>query len=87
MDTNNQPVPSENKKNIGPIIATLVIVLILIVGALYVLASHISQQTLPADALNTSSTTVQVITNKSDDVNSLQSDLNSATDGLNNQNF
>ena len=86
MDTNNQTT-SENKKNIGPIIATLVIVLILIIGALYIFASHISQQTLPADALNTSTTTVQVITNKSDDVNSLQNDLNSSIDGLNKQNF
>ena len=78
-------------KNIGPIISTLVIVLILIMSALYIFASRISQQTLPADALiDTSSattTTVQPVTNNSDDTSSIQSDLKASTKGLNSQNF
>lgn len=91
--TNN--IPMEHKK-IGPIIAILVIVLILIIGALYLFASRINQQQAPIDTTvaNVSTTesvvvpqTVTPVINKSDDVNSLQSDLNSATNGLDNQNF
>ena len=85
MDTQNT---SAQHKNVGPIIATLVIVLILIIGALYIFASRVSQQTLPSDALTPATTTqVKVITNKADDVKSLQNDLDSATDGLNAQSF
>ena len=86
MDTT--PQHAEHKK-VGPIISTLVIVLILIMAALYVFASRISQQTLPSDALNDSSSTqsVQAVTNNSDDVSSLQNDLKTSTKGLDSQNF
>ncbi len=89
-------MPIEHKK-VGPIIAILVIVLILIIGALYLFASRINQQQVPVDntvANNNANTpavvepqTVQPVVNKADDVNTLQADLNSATNGLNNQNF
>ena len=85
MDTTNQPNAQEHK-NIGPIIITLVVVLVLIIGGLYIFASRMSLQTLPSDALAPATTTdVKVITNKADDVKSLQNDLKSATDGLDSQ--
>jgi len=85
MDTTNQP-NVQGRKNIGPIIITLVVVLILIIGGLYIFASRMSLQTLPSDALTPATTTnVKVITNKADDVKSLQNDLKSATDGLDSQ--
>ena len=90
MDKETSHKTTESK-NIGPIISTLVIVLILIMAALYIFASHISQQTLPADALmdtgSATTTTVQPVTNNSDDTSSIQSDLKASTKGLNNQNF
>ena len=89
MDTHTKPALHEHKKNVGPIIVTLVIVLILIIGSLYIFASRMSTQTLPADALTegTSTGAVKPITNKSDDIKSLQNDLKSATDGLGTQKF
>ena len=92
MDPLNQQTPimpnasaSEHKK-VGPIISILVIVLILIIGALYLFASKINQQSNPTGA-NQAQQSVQAITNKSDDINDLQADLNAATQGLDNQNF
>lgn len=87
-------------KKVGPIIATLVIVIILIIAALYVFASHVNQQAIPTDnstaqtdnANNTapapsSTSTVQAVTNTSTDVQSLQNDLNASTQGVDSQNF
>ena len=85
MDT---PSSQAEQKKIGPIISTLIIVLILIMAALYIFASQVTQQTLPTDdSTDASSTTVQPITNNSDDVQSMQNDLNASTQGLNSQNF
>ncbi len=87
-------------KKVGPIIATLVIVLILIIAALYVFASRINQQAIPYDnttadqssATDQSTTppspqTIKPVTGKSDNVTSLQSDLNASTNGVDSQNF
>lgn len=92
-------MPTQHKK-VGPIIAILVIVLVLIIGALYLFASRINQQQTPVDNTvadtNTNTPvapvvvepqTVQPVVNKADDVNALQADLNSATNGLGNQSF
>lgn len=92
--------PNGDKK-VGPIIATLVIVLILIIAALYLFASRINQPAIPddndvtaGDLDGTVSTTtiapaatVQPVTSTSTDVKSLQSDLDDSTKGLDNQNF
>lgn len=98
IQTNSMPVntptntPSENKK-VGPIIAILVVVLILIIGAIYLFASRVNQQvpsdTNIADNSLTSSQpeTVTPVTNKADDINSIEADLNASTNGLDNQNF
>lgn len=102
---NNAPVfnstPStgleNNHKKIGPIVTTLVIVLLLIIAGIYIFASKVNQQIVPAsdttaDATNqkvslASSTTVTPITNTKDDLNSLQSDLNTSTTGIDAQSF
>jgi hypothetical protein len=93
IPTNN----SEHKK-VGPIIATMVIVLVLIVAALYVFASQVNKQTMPIidnSMVNNSpvssqpaiQSTVQTIQNNADDIQSLQNDLNKSTDGIDSQNF
>jgi len=83
------PMNPEHKK-VGPIIATLVIVLVLIIAALYIFASKVSQRTASdqmTDRPATTSATVQAVTNKSDDLNSIQADLNASTNGVDQQNF
>ena len=72
----------ENKpdKNIGPIIGTLIVVIVLFVAAIYVFASHVNKQAA-TDALWTNSTTTlptEIITNSADDVQSLKADLNNS---------
>jgi hypothetical protein len=93
----NQPQPSpvpqapnNVQKKVGPIIATLIIVLILIIAALYMFASRLNQQAVPTDDmtdLGTTTQTVQPITGKSDDINSIQTDLNASTNGVDQQNL
>jgi hypothetical protein len=91
-----QMTPVPEHKKVGPIIAILIIILVLIIGALYLFASRINQEQVPVDsavaassASNTtqSDTTVQPVTNKSDDVGSLEADLNASAKGLDGQNF
>jgi hypothetical protein len=92
------PMNSNGHKKVGPIVAILIIVLVLIIAALYLFASRINQQTLPVntpitdmslpnDNEATVTQSVQSITNTSDDVQSLQDDLNTSTNGLDTQNF
>lgn len=88
----NQPVTS-NKK-VGPVVAILIIVLVLIIGALYLFASKIDQEQVPNDSSVAQSQdtvatpqTVQPITNNSDDLSSLEADLNDSTKGLDDQSF
>ena len=88
------PSASTPTKKVGPIIATLVIVLILIIAALYFFASKITTETIPSDTSTTAVNTpaevapsVQAVTNTADDPASLQSDLNASTKGLEQQNF
>jgi cytoskeletal protein RodZ len=91
----NQPVSqmmSSPHKKVGPIVAILVIVLILIIGALYIFASRVSQPTVPTDNVTAAKQTpsdgaVQPATGGSDDVTSLSKDLNTSTTGLDKQNF
>lgn len=89
-------------KKVGPIIATLVIVLVLIIAALYIFAARLNQQAIPTDMTSadtsgdssgatsqaaTAPSSVQPVTGTSTDVNSLQNDLDNSTAGLDNQNF
>lgn len=99
----NQPMTSpaqgtsmgNGHRKVGPIVATLIIVLVLIIAALYLFASRLNQQAAPADTTATSEVdltatatqSVQPITNTANDPQSLQNDLNKATNGLDSQNF
>jgi len=95
------PVENDHKK-IGPIIAILIIVFVLIIAALYLFASKYSKyderprniipentapitKNIEANVNNLPS--VKTITNTSDELQDLQNDLNSSTNGLDNQNF
>lgn len=89
--TSIPPMTKSGEKKVGPIVATLIIVLVLIIAALYLFASKINQPAIPTDAAmnDTSDQTasVQAITNTSTDVQDLQNDLNAADVGLDAQNF
>jgi uncharacterized protein HemX len=78
------------RKKTGPMIAILVVVLILIIGALYLFTSGTTEQS-PADNTlagdNNTTESVQPVTNTSDDVSDLEADLNASVDGLDAQNF
>jgi uncharacterized membrane protein len=66
-------------KSIGPIIGTLVIVIVLFIAAIYVFATHVSRQSAIDASLNATSTVeYQTITNSADDVQSLKADLNNS---------
>lgn len=91
-----QMTSAPEHKKVGPIIAILIIILVLIIGALYLFASRINQEQVPADSTvaassasnsTLSDTSVQAVTNTSDDVGSLEADLNASTKGLDGQNF
>jgi len=91
MDTSRK----NSDKKVGPIVATLIIVLVLIISALYLFASRINQSGLPTDADTASdrygddnvATSVQAVSGTSTDIQSLQTDLNASTNGLDQQNF
>lgn len=86
MDKKNQ------HKKVGPIIASMIIIVILVVAAIYVFASRINQQAafnkqlddaLKVDGTTTSRTIIiQKIQGTSTDPAVLQSDLEKATAGL-----
>jgi len=69
-------VNKKETRNIGPIIGTLVVIIVLIIAALYVFASHINKQ---ATANEAASSTVTIYVNGShDDIQTLKNDLNNA---------
>jgi|GEM_PF-3874119 len=96
MDQNNQPnvnttqtmtpplMETTNKKS-GAMIAGLVVILIIIIGSLYMFASRSQAPVIPTE--ETANTEVQPVTNTSDDVSSLETDLDTSVSGLDSQNF
>ena len=106
MEPNNtntppvQPAMPAPHKRVGPIIASLIVVLILVVVALYLFAAQMSQpnaeDTTGQTAANTTASTsdsvpltpeVQSVTNTADDPQSLQNDLDKATYNVDQQTF
>ena len=77
------PAKQPSEKKVGPIVATLIIVLVLIIAALYVFASKVKEPAIPTDSSDATST----VSTGSPDLNSLQSDLNNSTSNLDKQNF
>lgn len=64
-----------DNKNVGPIVGSLVVIIVLVTAALYVLASHINRQAeINSD---TASTTITIRIN-GDDIQTLKNDLNNA---------
>lgn len=98
---NNPVQPTDQRKGeneqkkVGPIVSTLVIVLVLIIAALYLFAQKINKEPIPTDATPnaagsnpvSATGTVPVINGKSNDPASLQNDLNASTQNLDQQNF
>ena len=85
-NTNNPITSTESKKKVGPIVVVLAVVLVLIIGALYLFASNINKSPSMDDQAGVVET-VKPVTNTADDVNSINADLNSATQGLEQTNF
>lgn len=96
INQNQQPTAPEQNggKKVGPIVATLVIVLVLIFAALYLFAAKVTEHNAndqitdpTVSSMATDTDTVQPVTNTSDDLQSIQSDLNGSTNGVDQQNF
>jgi hypothetical protein len=88
QDQANPNDHNNTEKKVGPIIASLIIILILLITALYVFASRISQPVTPNDGPSTDAVTaVPPIAGTSTDLQSIQNDLNASTKGLNSANF
>lgn len=88
----NQSAINPDHKKVGPIIAILIIVLVLIFAALYLFATKLNQPALPTDGSSTADTiqqdeTVSSINNSSDDTSSIQLDLKASVNGVDSQNF
>jgi hypothetical protein len=93
--------PDEKKpKKIGPIIAVLVAILIIVIVSLYLVASKTSRgdtdyqsdlntNPISTDIISTDETPQEInpISNTADDIDSLQADLEQAISGLDSQNI
>lgn len=77
------------EKKVGPIVAALIIVLVLIIAALYVFASKINQPAIPLGNGEPSAAVdaVKPVSGNSTDVKSLEADLDVSTSGLSDQNY
>ena len=68
-------MPKTVSKNVGPILGTLIVIIVLIAAALYVFASHLNRQAINS---NTASSTITIYVKGSDDIQTLKNDLNNA---------
>lgn len=75
------PSVAPERKKPTTLIITLSIVLILVIAGLYVFAGRSGSDTIPSDDI-LSSSEVQPITNTSDDLDSIEADLNASIEGL-----
>lgn len=79
-------IATDSKKKVGPIVVILAVVLILIIGALYLFSSSVTKTPSIEEQANVVET-VQPVTNTSDDVQTLDADLNASIEGLDQTNF
>lgn len=74
----------ENKSSIGSIIGTIIIIAIIILGGLYFWGKRIEEAKLQDDLFMQNATTSEEVApenvSSSDDVNSIEADLNATTD-------
>ncbi len=79
-----QMQPQENKSSIGSVIGIIIIIAIIILGGLYFWGKRIEESKLQDDLLMQNATTSEEIVpenvSSSDDVNSIEADLNATTD-------
>lgn len=82
------------RKQVGPIIVTLVVVLVLIIAGLYIFASQLNREPVPdaeSDAVAAqnpaAAQSVPEVFSTADDPQSIQNDLDRSTSGLEGQNF
>jgi FtsZ-interacting cell division protein ZipA len=79
-----QMQPQENKSSIGSIIGTIIIIAIIILGGLYFWGKRIEESKVQDDLLMQSATTSEEVVpenvSTSDDVNSIEADLNATAD-------
>jgi FtsZ-interacting cell division protein ZipA len=85
MEPQEAPVQvEENKSSIGSIIGIIIIIAIIILGGLYFWGKRIEESKVQDDLLIQNATTSEVVTaenvSSSDDMNSIEADLNSTTD-------
>jgi len=73
-----------SQKKFGPIISTLVIILIVIIAALYLFASKSDKEPIPSAEEETAAGTVETVSGSSTEPSDLQNDLNNAVQGLEN---
>ena len=86
------PLQNTNKK-VGPIVAVLVVVIIIVIIALFAISSNVSKpaytggvvnRNIPVQVNNVTAPAPEVksVTGTSDDLNSLQADLNASVEGV-----
>lgn len=80
-----EPVSGKTANKTGPMVAIIAVVLIVIIAALYIFASRTDKTTIPTE--DEIVTDIQPVTNTSDDLSSIESDLNISTGGLDEQSF
>lgn len=78
----------ENRK-VGPIVTTVIIVVLVIIGGIYLFASYANKEDSYGGNGDTSApqSTVAPVTNNSDEVDTIQADLNASIQGLDQQDF
>ncbi|MEK7646196.1 MAG: hypothetical protein AAB381_00680 [Patescibacteria group bacterium] len=84
---NPQQSPATETSKTKPMMMLLTGILVLIIVVLYIFASRTPSSSLPNENLTTETTEVQPVTNSSDDVSSIEADLNTSITGLDEQNF
>jgi hypothetical protein len=86
--TNQQPqMSSSEHSKTKPMIILLTGALVLIIVVLYMFASRTSPSPLPSESIADTTSEVRKVTGTSDDVSSIETDLNTSVTGLDTQNF
>ena len=84
METNNPPqnnIPQvPHKSGIGSIIGTIIIIAIIILGGLYFWGKRVEEAKLKQDLVSDGTPQTSQTTQQSDDLNTIEAELNSTTE-------
>ena len=84
METNNTPqnnIPQvPHKSGIGSIIGTIIIIAIIILGGLYFWGKRVEEAKLKQDLVSDGTPQFSQTTQQSDDLNTIEAELNSTTE-------